>query len=70
MFNLFCLGLFVWGVFEIVSGIRILLHIPLILLARLFAKPVQIGYTKKELDELYRRSAANKKTDSDGIPYL
>ena len=67
MLNTICLVLFVWGVVEIVSGIRILLFVPLLLVARLFSKPIQIGYTQRELDAMYRRS---EKTDDDGIPYL
>lgn len=68
MFNLICLGFFLWGVFEIFSGIRILLYIPLILLARCFAKPIQIGYPPEVLKQL---DARNKKgVDEHGIPYL
>jgi hypothetical protein len=69
MFNLILLGVFIWGVVEIFTGIRILLHIPLILLARCFAKPIQIGYPPavlKQMDEQAKR----RNVDEHGIPWL
>jgi hypothetical protein len=67
MFNLICLVVFVWGIFEILSGIRILLYVPLILLGRLLAKPRQIGYPPNVLKKMY---AKKPKLDENGIPYL
>ncbi|MBV8068280.1 MAG: hypothetical protein JO270_00145 [Acidobacteriaceae bacterium] len=67
MFNLICLGVFAWGVFEIFSGIRILLYVPFLLLAKFTAKPMQIGYPPEVLKKMYEKKP---EVDENGIPWL
>jgi hypothetical protein len=69
MFNLILLGVFVWGVVEVLTGLRILMYVPLILLAKCFAKPIQIGYTPEVLKRM-DREAKRRDKDEHGIPYL
>jgi hypothetical protein len=72
--NLLCLGLVIWGAAEILSGIRILLYIPLVLFARLFAKPIRFDAESRRRRALERAKteepSVEVKVDGDGIPYL
>jgi hypothetical protein len=75
--DLLLLALFVWGVLDVLSGLRLLLfRVPVLLLGKLLAPRPRIGYSEKELQELARKNSVQptvpppEDVDENGIPFL